>query len=59
MTKDPTVPTDRLSYGYLVRIEGHSSGRKFGAGTGVENGGDYDLNRAVLDRIMASLVFTE
>jgi hypothetical protein len=59
MTKDPEMPTDVFQYDYLVRLDGDSEGRKLWAVTGTDYGGDYELNRAVLDRIMASLEFTD
>ncbi|MGH2445794.1 MAG: hypothetical protein ACRDGD_07125 [Candidatus Limnocylindria bacterium] len=59
MTKDVDQPTEAFQYVYLARFDESSEGRKMWAFTGTEYGGDYELNRAVLDRIMASLEFTE
>lgn len=59
MTKDRETPTDTFLYGYLARLDADSGGRKLSAYTGTDFGGDYRLNRAVLDRIMASLQFTD
>ena len=58
-TKDPATPTDQFQYSYLARLDASHDGRKLGASTGVDYGGDYELNKAVFDRIMASLKFTE
>lgn len=60
MTKDPEQPTNELMYSYLAYLDREQSeGRKIWAFTGTEYGGDYELNRAVFDRIMASLEFAE
>lgn len=60
MTKDPEQPTDTLQYSYLASLDAEpSGGRKLWAFTGTEYGGEYELNRAVFDRIMASLRFTD
>jgi hypothetical protein len=60
MTKDPQQPTNELMYSYLAYLEPEQpEGRKLWAFTGSEYGGDYELNRAVFDRIMASLRFTD
>ena len=59
MTKDPDMPTDTFQYDYLVRLDANSDGRKLWAFTGTDYGGDYELNKAILDRIMASLEFTD
>lgn len=60
MTKDPETPTDEFQYSYLARFAPDTTaGRKLSASTGTEYGGGYDLNKAVLDRIMASLEFTD
>jgi hypothetical protein len=61
MTKDPNTPTDTFQYSYLARLddEPNGLGRKLWAFTGTEYGGDYELNRGVLDRIMASLIFDD
>ncbi|MGH2380366.1 MAG: hypothetical protein ACRDG7_03985 [Candidatus Limnocylindria bacterium] len=58
MTKDVETPTDQFQYSYLASLEEDSDGRKLWAITGTEYGGDYELNKAVFDRIMASLEFT-
>jgi hypothetical protein len=60
MTKDPEQPTNVLQYSYLAYLDPQQSeGRKLWAFTGTEYGGEYELNRAVFDRIMASLEFTD
>lgn len=61
MTKDPEQPTDTFQYSYLAYLEPEQleGGRKLWAFTGTDYGGEYELNRAVLDRIMASLEFTD
>lgn len=60
MTKDPEQPTNTLQYSYLVSLDPEQpGGRKLWAFTGTDYGGDYELNRAVFDRIMASLQFTD
>ena len=58
-TKDAATPTDQFQYSYLARLDASQDGRKLWAFTGVDYGGDYELNKAVFDRIMASLKFTE
>ncbi|MEO7294597.1 MAG: hypothetical protein ABIZ57_00515, partial [Candidatus Limnocylindria bacterium] len=58
-TKDPNTPTDQFQYSYLARLDASEEGRKLWAFTGTEYGGDYELNKAVFDRIMASLEFTD
>ena len=58
-TKDPEMPTDTFQYDYLVQLDADSEGRKLWAFTGTDYGGDYELNKAVFDRIMASLDFTD
>lgn len=57
MTNDPTTPTDTFQYDYLASLDDDLEGRKLWAITGTDSGGDYELNKAILDRIMASLVF--
>ena len=59
MTKDREMPTDQFMYSYLASFDASSEGRKLWASTGTEFGGDYQLNMAVMDRIMASLEFTD
>jgi hypothetical protein len=59
MTKDPETPTDQFQYSYLASLDADSEGRKVWAFTGTDYGGDYELNKAVMDRIMASLEFTD
>lgn len=59
MTKDAATPTDQFQYAYLASLDAEPDGRKLWAFTGTEYGGDYELNMAVMDRIMASLEFTE
>lgn len=60
MTKDPAQPTNVLQYTYLAYLDPEPpEGRKIWASTGTDSGGAYELNRAVLDRIMASLEFTD
>lgn len=59
MTKDPGMPTDVFQYDYLVLLDAESDGRKLWAFTGTDYGGEYELNKAVVDRIMASLEFTD
>jgi len=59
MTKDASMPTNQLMYVYLSYLEQESEGRKLWAFTGTDYGGSYSLNRAVFDRIMASLEFTD
>jgi len=58
-TKDPETPTDEFQYDYLVALDVDSEGRKLWAFTGTDHGGEYELNKAVFDRIMASLQWTE
>jgi len=58
-TIDPETPTDVFQYDYLVRLDADSDGRRLWAFTGTDYGGDYELNKAVLDRIMASLEFAD
>ncbi len=58
MTTWPEQPTNELLYSYLAYLDlEQPEGRKIWAFTGTEYGGDYELNRAVFDRIMASLEF--
>ena len=59
MTKEASQPTNQLMYAYLSYLGNESDGRKLWAFTGTEYGGSYGLNRAVFDRIMASLEFTD
>jgi hypothetical protein len=59
MTKDREMPTDRFMYSYLASFDANSEGRKLWAVTGTEYGGDYHLNMAVMDRIMASIEFSD
>lgn len=60
MTKDAATPTDQFLYSYLSYLDDEpSEGRKLWAFTGTDYGGDYEVNRAVLDRIMAGLEFTD
>lgn len=59
MTKDVSFPTDTFAFSYLSRLDDQLEGRKLWASTGTEYGGDYMLNRAVLDRIMASFEFDD
>lgn len=60
MTKDPTQPTNTLLYSYLAYLDPSAiDGRKIWAFTGTDYGGEYELNRAVFDRIMASLEFSD
>lgn len=60
MTKDPEQPTNVLQYSYLAYLDpAQPEGRKLWAFTGTDYGGEYELNRAVFDRIMASLEFTD
>ncbi|MGH2428670.1 MAG: hypothetical protein ACRDGV_07265 [Candidatus Limnocylindria bacterium] len=60
MTKDAATPTDQFQYSYLAYLDDEpSEGLKLWAFTGTEYGGTYELNRAVFDRIMASLRFDE
>lgn len=51
-------PAPQFIYGYEVWLEPAFNGLKFLAGTTSEADGDYVLNKAVLDRMMASLEFT-
>jgi len=56
----PTGQPDYRGYHYVIDLgEGTGTGRSFLAQTGSDIAGDYDLAKAVLDRIMASLEFTE
>ena len=57
MTKDVATPTDSFQYAYLAALDARDDGTKLWAFTGTEYGGAYELNRAVLDRIMASIDF--
>jgi hypothetical protein len=59
MTKDVMTPSDQFQYSYLASLDAGSEGRKLWAFTGTEYGGNYELNKAVFDRIMASLEFTD
>ena len=59
MTKDVATPTDQFQYSYLASLDEDSEGRKLWAFTGTDYGGDYALNKAVFDRIMASLEFID
>jgi len=59
MTKEASMPTNQLMYAYVSYLGNESDGRKLWAFTGTEYGGSYSLNRAVFDRIMASLEFTD
>jgi hypothetical protein len=60
MTKDPEQPTNTLQYSYLAILDPEGPGdRKLWAFTGTDYGGEYELNRAVFDRIMASLRFMD
>lgn len=55
-TKGSETPTDRFQYSYLARLDDDpSEGEKLWAFTGTDYGGEYELNKAVFDRIMASL----
>lgn len=58
-TKEADVPTDTFQYGYLLVLDENvnGEGRKLRATTDSEWANGYALNRAVLDRIMASLQF--
>lgn len=58
-TKEAETPTDSYQYDYLVLLDAESEGRKLWAFTGTDYGGEYELNKAVFDRIMASLRFDE
>jgi len=57
MTKDVATPTNTFQYDYLARLDDRDDGKKIWAFTGTEYGGTYELNKAVLDRIMASIDF--
>lgn len=46
-------------YGYTILLDADPDGAKIGAFTGTDRDGDYVLNKAVLDRIMAGLAFEE
>lgn len=59
MTKDAETPTNQFQYSYLASLDDDSEGRKLWAFTGTEYGGDYELNKAVFDRIMATLEFAD
>jgi hypothetical protein len=59
MTKEVSQPTNQLMYAYLSYLGNESDGLKLWAFTGTEYGGSYGLNQAVMDRIMASLEFTD
>lgn len=56
-TKEADVPTDTFQYGYLLLLDENvnGEGRKLQATTDSEWANGYEVNRAVLDRIMASL----
>ncbi|MCV0403840.1 MAG: hypothetical protein K5924_09020 [Chloroflexi bacterium] len=58
-TRDVDDPTDTLQYSYLLILDENlnGEGRKLMATTDSEWANGYELNRAVLDRIMASLRF--
>ncbi len=58
-TKEVQIPTDRFQYRYLIVLDENvdGEGRKLFATTDSEWADGYELNRAVLDRIMASLRF--
>ncbi len=49
---------DEEAYEYVVQLgESYETGRNLVARTSTEMGGDFDLNRAVLDRMMATMEF--
>lgn len=56
-TKEVDAATDQYQYNYLVRLGAEAKGPRVWAITGTYLPGDYALNKAVLDRIMASLEF--
>ncbi len=58
-TKEADMATDQYQYNYLLRLDELSEGAKIWAITDTNLPGDYPLNKAVLDRIMASLEFTD
>ena len=56
---DGFLPRSRFTYQYMVRADEHSPNLKVFGTTSNEMSGDYDLNKAVLDRIMASMQFDD
>ena len=48
-----------LMYGYSVWLDANPTGLKLTAGTSSAADGDYELNKAVLDRMMSTLEFDE
>jgi hypothetical protein len=46
-----------VSYDYLAWLDDDPHSWKFGAGTSTIAPGDYELNKAVLDRMMATIAF--
>jgi hypothetical protein len=58
---EDTIPSDPPDYAYTYAawLDADYLGRKLSGSTSTMNGGDYELNRAVLDRIMASLALAD
>lgn len=52
---NPNGDPEYRRYHYVIQLEGALDGPNFVAGTDTDIAGDYELARAVLDRIMASL----
>jgi hypothetical protein len=49
---------DEITYEYVIQLGPTlEEGPNLVASTGTERGGDFELNRAVLDRMMASMEF--
>jgi hypothetical protein len=52
------MPTNWLQYAYLVQLgPTEEEGPNLLVRTNTDMGGDYQLNKAVLDRIMATIEF--
>ena len=58
-TKEADTATEQYEYNYLIRLDEDSEGAKIWGITSTNLPGDYALNKAVLDRIMASLEFDD
>jgi hypothetical protein len=54
----PSNPPD-FAYGYAAWLDDDALGRKAMGSTSTMRGGDYELNKAVLDRIMAGMLLTD
>jgi len=54
---DGYLPRSLFTYQYMIYADEDYLGLKVFGTTSNEMAGDYDLNKAILDRIMASLTF--